>query len=148
MKKYILTFTAIALLASCNNNNNKQESTQQDSSNQIENSEMGADAGAPTMKFEEEVYDFGKIKDGEKVAYDFKFKNEGNTPLIIKDATATCGCTVPEWSKEPIAPGGSGKISVVFDSAGKSGLQDKVVTITANTVPAQTQIHLVGEIIK
>jgi len=145
MKKYILTFTAIAFLASCTNN--KQESNQQDSSETV-NTEVSAESGAPTMKFEEEVYNFGKIKDGEKVSYDFKFKNEGNTPLIIKDATATCGCTVPEWPKEPIPSGESGKISVIFDSAGKSGLQDKVVTITANTVPAQTQIHLVGEIIK
>lgn len=144
MKRYILTFTTIAFLASCTNN--KQESNQQDS-NQTANIEASVE-GAPSMKFVEETYDFGKIKDGEKVSYDFIFKNEGKTPLIIKDATATCGCTVPEWPKEPVAPGQSGKISVVFNSAGKSGLQDKIVTITANTVPAQTQIHLVGEIIK
>lgn len=144
MKKYILTFTAIALLASCNNN--KQESNQQDSS--AVSTEVSAESGAPVMKFEQEIYDFGKVKDGEKVSYDFTFKNEGNTPLIIKDASATCGCTVPEWPKEPVAAGESGKISVIFDTAGKSGLQDKVVTITANTVPAQTQIHIVGEIIK
>jgi hypothetical protein len=145
MKKYIIAFTTIAFFASCNNN--QQESHQQDSSQTV-NTEVTSESGTPTMKFEEDVYDFGKIKDGEKVSYDFKFKNEGNTPLIIKDATATCGCTVPEWTKEPIGPGQSGKISVIFDSSGKSGLQDKVITITANTVPAQTQIHIIGEIIK
>lgn len=144
MKKYILTFTAMAILASCNNA--KQESNQQDSSTVP--TEVSATSGAPVMKFEKEIYDFGKVKDGEKVSYDFTFKNEGNTPLIIKDATATCGCTVPEWPKKPVAPGESGKISVIFDTAGKSGVQDKVVTITANTLPAQTQIHIVGEIIK
>src|SRR5690606_20450709 len=144
MKKYILTFATIAFLASCNNS--KQESNYQDSS--AVNTEVFTESGAPIMKFQEEVYDFGKVKDGEKVSYDFSFKNEGNTPLIIKDATATCGCTVPEWPKQPVAPGESGKISVIFDTSGKSGLQDKVVTITANTVPAQTQIHIVGEIIK
>ncbi len=102
--------------------------------------------GAPTMKFETDQYDFGKIAQGEKVSYDFMFTNTGKTPLIIKDAVATCGCTVPEPPKDPIAPGAKSKINVVFNSTGKSGVQDKVVTITANTVPAQTQIHLIGEV--
>ena len=104
--------------------------------------------GAPAFKFEKDVYDFGKIKQGEKVSFDFIFTNTGKTPLIISDAVATCGCTVPEIPKEPIAAGAKSKINVVFSSAGKEGVQDKVVTVTANTIPAQTKIHLIGEVIK
>ena len=104
-------------------------------------------ANAPIMKFEKESHDFGKIKQGDKVSYDFKFTNNGKSPLIITDAVASCGCTTPEWPKAPVKPGESGLIKVVFNSAGKSGLQDKQITITANTVPAQNMVHLIGEVL-
>ena len=143
MKKHILyLFTLAALATACNNNNNKTSENQQDSA------AYESMDGAPVMKFEKDVYEFGTITEGQKVAYDFVFENKGESPLIIKNAAASCGCTVPEWPKDPILPGEKGKINVVFNSAGKSGLQDKVVTITANTVPAETQIHLIGEINK
>jgi hypothetical protein len=111
-----------------------------------------ADAGsvsatnAPVMKFEKETHDFGKIKEGDKVTYEFKFTNTGKSPLIIKDAIATCGCTKPEWPKTPIQPGADGAIKVTFNSATKMGLQDKQITVTANTVPAQSMVHLIGEV--
>ena len=111
-----------------------------------------ADAGntsatnAPAMKFEKETHDFGKIKEGEKVTYAFKFTNTGKSPLIIKDAVATCGCTKPEWPTAPIQPGEEGAIKVTFNSAAKMGLQDKQITITANTNPAQNMVHLIGEV--
>ena len=141
MKNKFLGFLVLLAIAACNNSGLNQ------SNNETSTEHTSAD-GAPVMKFDEDVYEFGKIKEGQSVAYDFKFTNTGKTPLIIKDAVATCGCTVPESPKEPIAPGASSMIKVVFNSAGKSGLQDKVVTITANTIPAQTQIHLIGEVIK
>ncbi|HEY2583853.1 MAG TPA: DUF1573 domain-containing protein [Mucilaginibacter sp.] len=103
-------------------------------------------ASAPVMKFEKETHDFGKINSGDKVTYDFKFTNTGKTPLIITDAVATCGCTKPEWPHTPVKPGENGNIHVTFNSAGKSGLQDKMITITANTNPAQNMVHLIGEV--
>lgn len=103
-------------------------------------------ANAPLMKFETPSHDFGKIKQGDKVTYDFKFANNGQSPLIITDAVATCGCTTPEWPHTPIKPGESGVIKVTFNSAGKTGLQDKQITITANTAPPQNMVHLVGEV--
>jgi len=105
-----------------------------------------APADAPKVKFEKEIYDFGVITQGEKVQYDFKFKNEGKTPLIITDATATCGCTVPEYPKQPVKPGEEGTIKVVFNSAGKEGMQDKQVTIFSNANPEADKLHLVGEV--
>jgi hypothetical protein len=101
---------------------------------------------APVMKFEKDTHDFGKIKEGEKVTYAFKFTNTGKSPLIIKDAVATCGCTKPEWPTTPIQPGADGEIKVTFNSAAKMGLQDKQITVTANTVPAQSMVHLIGEV--
>ena len=101
---------------------------------------------APVLTFEKESHDFGKIKQGETIQYDFKFKNTGKTPLIITNATATCGCTVPEIPKDPILPGAEGSIKVVFDSSGKMGMQDKIITVTSNGNPAINEVHIVGEI--
>lgn len=101
---------------------------------------------APKFKFEKEIFDFGVIQEGESVQTSFKFKNVGKTPLIITDATATCGCTVPEYPKTPIKPGEEGTITVVFNSIGKTGMQDKVVTIKSNANPEAESLHLVGEI--
>ena len=105
-----------------------------------------AAADAAVMTFDNENYNFGKIAPGEKVHYSYKFKNTGKSPLIITNATATCGCTVPEIPKEPILPGASASINVVFDSAGKFGMQDKVVTVTSNANPTVAELHLTGEI--
>jgi len=102
---------------------------------------------APAISFETIDYNFGKITQGEKVTYSYKFKNVGKTPLIIANAEATCGCTVPEVPKQPIKPGEEGEIGVVFDSTGKSGLQDKVITITSNAAAPVVQLHLKGEIL-
>jgi hypothetical protein len=100
------------------------------------------------MSFGEINYDFGTVSEGDKVEHIYKFKNSGNEPLIISNAQGSCGCTVPQWPKEPIAPGKSGEIKVVFDSKGKAGKQNKTVTITANTDPATTTINITGEVLK
>ena len=73
------------------------------------------------------------LRDGDIVSHTFRFTNSGEAPLIISKATAACGCTVPQWPKQPIPVGGSGEIQVQFDSSNKPGMQNKVVTITANT---------------
>lgn len=96
---------------------------------------VAEDVAVPVFKFEKEVHDFGKIVQGEKVAYSFKFKNTGEGDLIITSAKGSCGCTVPEWPKAPVGPGEDGVIDVVFNSDGKSGQQNKKITIVANTVP-------------
>ena len=87
----------------------------------------------PKFSFQEEEYNFGDINDGDIVSHTFKFTNSGEAPLIISKATAACGCTVPQWPRQPIPVGGSGEIKVQFDSSNKPGMQNKVVTITANT---------------
>ena len=101
-----------------------------------------------TIEFEESEFDFGTIDEGEKVSHTYKFKNTGSEPLIIKDAKGSCGWTVPSWPKEPIPVGGTGEMLVEFNSKGKTGAQNKRVTITANTNPGQTFINIKGEVLK
>lgn len=100
-----------------------------------------------TIAYAEEVFDFGTITEGEKVTHVFNFTNTGDADLVIVSAKGSCGCTVPEWPKEPIAPGEEGKISVVFNSEGKKGMQNKRVSIVANTEPSTTAVTLKGEVI-
>ncbi|HKK89258.1 MAG TPA: DUF1573 domain-containing protein [Saprospiraceae bacterium] len=99
-----------------------------------------------TVEFEESEWDFGKITDGDKVQHNFQFTNTGSEPLTIKNAKGSCGCTVPEWPREPIAPGESGEIKVEFNSKKKPGKQTKRVTITANTEPPQSYLTIKADV--
>ncbi len=99
---------------------------------------------AAKIEFEEEVFDFGQIISGESIEHTFVFKNTGKNPLVINNCKGSCGCTIPEWPHSPIAPGGTGEIKVKFNSQGKHGEQDKTVTVTANTLPNNTTIRIVG----
>ncbi len=143
MKKIMILALAAMSFASCQQSTSNA-GTGLDSAGSSTASLAPAAADAAILTFEKPGYDFGKIKSGEKVQYEFKFKNTGKSPLIITNATATCGCTVPETPKDPIKPGAEGVIKVVFDSSGKSGLQDKVITVTSNGNPSVNEVHLVG----
>lgn len=92
-----------------------------------------ADGKYPFMTFNKKEHDFGVINEGAKVETTFTFTNTGEADLIIANASGSCGCTVPEFPKEPIKPGKTGKMKVSFDSNGKPGMQQKSVNITANT---------------
>jgi len=85
------------------------------------------------IEFEETKYEFGEIVQGDTVEYTFKFKNTGLGPLKILAARGSCGCTVPSYSKQAIAPGAKGEVFVRFKSAGKRGMQNKTVTLTTDT---------------
>lgn len=116
-------------------------------SNTVKPAEPAVPAGpTTTMSFDKLEFDYGVIDAGEKVNHKYKFTNTGSEPLIISNAKGSCGCTVPNWPKEPIPPGATSEIDVVFDSKGKKGKQSKRVTITANTSPAQTFLTIKGEV--
>jgi hypothetical protein len=91
-------------------------------------------ASGPVITFEKNTHNFGDITQGDKVEKVFKFTNTGNEPLIITNVSVSCGCTTPVWPHEPIPPGGAGEITVGFNSAGKMGLQNKVLPISSNAV--------------
>ena len=101
---------------------------------------------AGEFKFDVETYDFGTIKQGESVTYDFNFSNTGKEPLIISEAHGSCGCTVPVWPKEPLKKGDKGQIKVTFNSAGKQGMQDKTITITSNASDSPKVLHIKGTV--
>lgn len=98
-----------------------------------ERKKIPADGKYPVMTFTETEYDFGDINQGDKVEHTFEFKNTGESDLVITNARASCGCTVPEYTKEAIKPGENGTIKVTFNSAGKQGQTLKTVTISCNT---------------
>jgi hypothetical protein len=100
----------------------------------------------PAFKFERLEYDFGQIREGEKVEYTYKFTNTGEAPLIVQSVQPSCGCTAPDWSKEPIPVGGTGFVKVEFDSKAKVGVQNKIVTVVANTFPKQMVLRFKAQV--
>ena len=102
---------------------------------------------APVMRFAISERDFGDIQPGAVVRHTFEFTNTGKSPLLIQDATASCGCTTPSWTKEPVAPGAKGTIEVQFDSHGKIGMQNKSVAIRANTQPSVTTVLIKANVL-
>ena len=130
--KRIFLLVGVALLAACNNNGT-------DAANKIKQSNLEAAEKLaeqatqfPQIKLEETTHDFGEIKQNVEVQTSFNFKNTGKVPLVITNATSSCGCTVPEYPKEAIAPGESGAIKVVYNGSGKDAIS-KTVTLTTNT---------------
>lgn len=104
------------------------------------------DGPLPEFNFPSESFDFGTINEGEVIDHIFTFTNVGDAPLIIQSATASCGCTVPSYSREPVPVGGSGEIAVRFDSKNKKGNQAPTVTVTANTYPKVRKLRLKGTV--
>ena len=109
-----------------------------------------AQSSGPAITWEKSVYDFGDVVQGDKVEHTFKFKNTGNESLIITNVQVTCGCTTPKgWARDPIAPGQSGEITVAFNSLGKFGKQNKVVTVVSNAVnPEGGQISFLANVLE
>jgi hypothetical protein len=109
-----------------------------------------AKSNGPVITFEKKSHDFGDIYQGDKVEQTFKFTNTGTEPLIITNVSVTCGCTVPKgWPRDPIAPGQKGEITIAFNSAGKMGRQNKVVTVVSNAVnPDGTQISFTTNVLE
>ena len=95
----------------------------------------------PAMEFATVEHDFGTIDEGQVVEHTYSFKNSGAAPLIIQNAVGSCGCTVSDWTKQPIPVGGKGFVTAKFDSNGKTNAQNKTVTVTANTWPKQTVLR-------
>jgi hypothetical protein len=99
------------------------------------------------IEFEKLSQEFGDIKQGQVVNATFKFKNKGKSPIILSNVQTTCGCTVPVWTREPIAPGKTAEINATFNSAGKMGQQNKVITVFSNAKNAQTQVSIVCNVV-
>lgn len=86
-----------------------------------------------SVSFKDSILHMGKLNEGEMLNVEFEFTNTGSEMLVIKNITASCGCTIPEKPEEPIAPGNTGRIKATFDSRGRAGMNQKVITVVANT---------------
>ena len=104
------------------------------------------DEGKALIRFEKTEHDMGRILQGERVGYNFLFSNEGEAPLMILEARAGCGCTVPRFSRKPVQPGESGSIEVVFDSSGRMGKQNKTITILSNAAEGSVRLAITADI--
>lgn len=101
-----------------------------------------------SISFTKTNHDFGTLKEGIRVNEKFKFTNTGSEPLIITNAKGSCGCTVPDYPRNPIPPGGTGEIVVEYNSTNRSGNVTNTVTITANTQPAETTLRISANVVK
>jgi hypothetical protein len=100
----------------------------------------------PIASFDKKIHDYGMITEGDVVSTSFVVTNTGKSDLLIRDAKATCGCTIPVWPKKPIPPGSSGKIEVKFNSRGKKNKQSKTITLTTNTIKGIETLVIKGQI--
>ncbi len=109
---------------------------------------LGMMSQTPAITFEKSTHDFGKIKEQDGLAnYSFTFKNTGDTPLVINRVHATCGCTTPNWTKEPILPGKSGTITASFNPAGRPGPFIKTISVFSNAGPNPVTLSIKGDVI-
>jgi len=136
----VMAFAVMVALAGCDRSPTK--SAQNHGAGQ-----MVPDSEKPVLTFKEPLFRFKAVREGEEVMHSFAFTNTGKSDLLISYASASCGCTVPEWPKDPIAPGESGVIKATFNTEGKQGKQNKKIVITANTKPELTEVHLEGEVL-
>ncbi|MBZ9627859.1 DUF1573 domain-containing protein [Psychroflexus sp. CAK1W] len=141
MRKLMLALVVITTLSlsACKN---KAADKVDESKKEIAEQRDAQEQDFPVMKFEEEVHDFGTVEEGEIVEHTFAFTNTGNAPLIISDANASCGCTVPTWTEGAIAPGESGEMLVKFNTRGKPNQQMKAVRIVTNTESGRETIRI------
>ena len=100
----------------------------------------------PVLTFDSDMHDFGRLSAGENISYSFHFRNTGDADLIISNTSATCGCTVADYPKGRIAPGGEGYVTVTFKSAGKAGQQYQEVTIVSNAQPATCRLKILAQV--
>lgn len=100
------------------------------------------------LSFKDTVHEFGRIHEGEVIEYEFSFTNSGKKNVLITKAEASCGCTIPTYPKEPIAPNESGMIKVEFNSSGKFGHNEKTIDITTNASPSVYVLKIIADIEK
>lgn len=146
MKKIAVALAFVVsagLLVSCGQGNASSKVKKENVEN-AEKRDNSISQGAPVISFDKEEFDFGTVKEGEVVETTFVVTNSGKSDLVITNAQASCGCTVPNWPKEPIAPGKTGKIKVSFNTSGKPNKQSKSITLTTNTEKGREILKISG----
>lgn len=145
--KLAIVLSLILAINACKSNKTNEINTpgsdsSQTSANPVDSSLFAA------IQFTESEFSFGDATQGQVLTHTFTFTNTGKNSLLIQNAVASCGCTVPQWPKEAIAPGDTGKIMVEFNSKNMVGQVKKTVTVTANTLPPTTQVSFTANILE
>ena len=144
MKTFFTLILLVIVLASCSND--KKITT--DLINNPLTANENADAVAmPVIEVAQDFFDFGEMHQKESVSTEFILKNTGDAPLLIRSAKGSCGCTVPEWPKEPVAVGDEAIIKVTFNSGNKKGKQNKTVTLVTNAIPSTKVLTIKGTVL-
>lgn len=141
MKKVLIGFCILSTFFSCNIRSSKNTP---DRGANNKNQQLN---DSTTVQVIDSIYNFQKVTDGENVVFSYRFRNTGKNPLIISSATASCGCTVPEKPEEPVKPGETGFLKVVFNSKGRVGTVHKEVAVVSNAYPPFPVLQLVGEVV-
>lgn len=136
MKRLVLSITAIIAMTTLSVAQNAAPAAKP----------ADANPNAADFKFEKEVHDFGNVKEGTQAEYTFKFTNTGKEPLVITNVQASCGCTTPKWTKEPVKPGESGTVTAIYNSKGRPGTFNKAVTINSNAKTPQKVLFIKGNV--
>lgn len=146
MKTFLSLILSVIVLASCSNSDDKKITT--DLVNNPLTANENADAVAmPLIEVAQDFFDFGEMYQKESVSTEFILKNTGDAPLLIRSAKGNCGCTVPEWPKEPIEVGSEAIIKVTFNSENKKGKQNKTVTLVTNAIPSTKVLTIKGTVL-
>lgn len=138
MRNFLFILAAVLLLTSCDIRKNDKNGNR---------TNMVSSHDTTSVKMIDSVYNFGKVTDGENVVFSYRFTNTGTKPLVISNATASCGCTVPEKPQEPLQPGESSVIKVVFNSSGRVGPVHKEINVVSNAQPEFPVLQLIGEVL-
>jgi hypothetical protein len=146
MKYFSILFLSAALFFSCAGDK-KDDKIDASLVNVSQNGDGTTTGNLPVITFTETEFDFGKMTQGERVLHDFTFTNTGKGQLIISNVTTTCGCTIAEKPKDPIAPGKTGKIKVEFNSDGKSGEVMRQITVVSNCEPNAATLKIKATVI-
>lgn len=145
MRGLFLIAALASALAACNQED-KEASLPSDIVKNPATAQSGEKGTGAIITFEKDEVDFGKIKEGVIINHSFSFKNTGDADLLVTNAKASCGCTIPEYDKRPVPPGGTGKIKIRFDSKGRPGINQKYVKVYANTDPNETELTFKAEV--
>jgi hypothetical protein len=140
MRKIIIITLALITITFCNCGNNTVKDAGKSGSQSAQN-------GTAQIVFKEYEHDFGKVSEGEKVAYVFTFENKGTSDLIVKSASTSCGCTIPKFNKKPIPPGGNGNLEVIFDTSGREGIQTKTIGVKSNASAPVVLLKITAEVV-
>ena len=140
MKKDVQLYLIILILAVTGCGGKTQKGGSSDDS-------LSFDTGKAVLTFREYEHMFGKVNEGEKVGCVFTFENTGTSDLVMISATTTCGCTVPKYDRNPISPGKTGNLEVIFDTSGRSGIQSKTITVKSNAATPVVLLKITAEVI-